>query len=152
MQTVTITSTAFTNGSAIPMEHTCEGANFSPPLSFLGIPSQAKSLVLIVEDPDAPKGTFTHWIVYNLPPSVRTLDHKANIKELGGLEGVTSFNKKGWGGPCPPSGIHRYFFKLFVLDSMLNVEDESTHGIYAAMEGHVIAQGQLMGTYKLVKD
>ena len=149
---IQITSSAFTEGSMIPKQHTCDGKNISPPLVWTGIPDNARSLVLIADDPDAPSGTWVHWVVFNIPATVKELPEGiAPVETLptGGTQGKSSFGKTGYGGPCPPSGTHRYFFKVYALDTELNLRSASTKGdVVKAMDGHVIAQGQLMGTYK----
>jgi len=147
-----VTSSAFTPGGVIPKQYTCDGKNISPPLAWAGVPSNAKSLVLIADDPDAPVGTWVHWVVFNIPSAVRELPEAiAPIETLptGGTQGKSSFGKIGYGGPCPPSGAHRYFFKIYALDTELNLRSASTKDdVVKAMDGHVIAEGQLMGKYQ----
>jgi len=141
-----ISSTAFTEGGSIPGKYTCDGANTSPPLAFAEIPSGAKSLALVVDDPDAPKGTFDHWVVWNIPASTTSVGEGQAPQ---GVAGKTGFGKPGYGGPCPPNGEHRYFFKLYALDAMLNLPASSTKGdLEKAMQGHTLGQAQLMGKYK----
>ena len=140
-----ITSSAFQQAGNIPSQFTCDGADRSPPLQIAEIPSGAKSLVLIVDDPDAPNGLFTHWIVWNIPPQTNAITEGSAPK---GVQGTNDFGKSGYGGPCPPSGTHRYYFKVFALDGELDLPSGSKRGqLDAAMKGHVIAQGQLMGRY-----
>jgi Raf kinase inhibitor-like YbhB/YbcL family protein len=147
-----LTSAAFQEGGMIPSQYTCTGKNISPPLAWEGVPEKTKSLALIVEDPDAPGKTFTHWVAFNLPASARELPEnvpaQANIGG-GGLQGMNDFKKVGYGGPCPPSGTHRYYFKLYALDTELNLDSSATKDqLLKAMNGHVLGEGQLMGTYK----
>ncbi|HEX9405787.1 MAG TPA: YbhB/YbcL family Raf kinase inhibitor-like protein [Thermoanaerobaculia bacterium] len=141
-----ISSSAFKEGGAIPAKYTCDGANGSPPLVFGGIPSGAKSLALIVDDPDAPGGTFDHWIVWNIPPNTTTV---AEGQSPQGVAGRNGFGKSGYGGPCPPSGEHRYQFKLYALDAMLNLPPSSSKGdVETAMNNHTLAKAQIVGRYK----
>jgi Raf kinase inhibitor-like YbhB/YbcL family protein len=140
-----ITSTAFSEGGNIPVKFTCDGPDTSPPLKIEGAPSAAKTLVLIVDDPDAPSGLFTHWLVWNIDPKAESIGEGSSP---GGTEGKNDFGKTGYGGPCPPSGTHRYFFKVFALDQELKLEAGARRKeLDAAMKGHVIGQGQLMGRY-----
>ena len=149
-------SAVFTEGGVIPLRHTCEGDDVAPPLEWDGIPDNAKSLVLIVDDPDAPdpeapKMTWVHWVVFNLPPDVRGLPEGATAEMLpvGTEQGLNDWQKIGYGGPCPPIGRHRYFFKLYVLDTVLEGLDSPTKAdVEAAMQGHVIEKTELVGTYK----
>ncbi|HZW61104.1 MAG TPA: YbhB/YbcL family Raf kinase inhibitor-like protein [Candidatus Babeliales bacterium] len=148
MQTISITSPVFAFGM-IPAEYTCDGANYSPRLEFKNIPSNAKSLVLIVEDPDAQQGTWYHWVVFNLPPTTATLEKDADIKKLGGIEGTNSFHTNKYGGPCPEMGRHSYHFKVFALDCMLDLSaDAYAHDVYAALEDHIVGKGELIATYQ----
>jgi Raf kinase inhibitor-like YbhB/YbcL family protein len=147
-------STAFAANGAIPAQHTCEGSDVSPPLAWAGIPPQAKSLVLIVDDPDAPdpaapRMTWVHWLLYNLPPDPGGLPAGVKVLPAGTLEGVSDFGRTGYGGPCPPVGRHRYFHKLYALDLVLpdlNTPDKSA--LEAAMRGHVVGEATLIGTYQ----
>ena len=140
-----ITSSAFQEGANIPSKFTCDGADTSPPLQIADIPSQAKSLALIVDDPDAPGGLFTHWMVWNIPPQTSAVGEGSAPK---GVRGTNDFGKSGYGGPCPPSGTHRYYFKIFALDRELDLPSGAKRGqVDAAMKGHVVAQGELMGRY-----
>jgi Raf kinase inhibitor-like YbhB/YbcL family protein len=151
MDTIKIESTAFKHLQPIPSQYTCDGADISPPLSWSNVPAAAKSLALIVDDPDAPARTWVHWIVYDLPAATDSLPEnlpKTDTLAGGGKQGKTDFNRVGWNGPCPPNGTHRYFFKLYALDIMLNLPAGKTkHEIEKAMKGHVLAQGELAGTY-----
>ncbi len=150
--TISITSTAFTEGEMIPRDYTCDGRNISPPLAFADIPEGAKSLAIIFDDPDAPMGTWVHWVLYNIPTAVSELPpgiSSAKVLQNGAQHGVNSFSKFGYGGPCPPSGTHRYYFKLYALDTELMQEAGLTKDeLLDAMRGHVLAEGQLMGRYK----
>jgi len=149
-------SPAFANGAEIPATHTCEGPDRSPPLAWTGIPAGARSLVLIVDDPDAPdpkapKMTWVHWVLYNLPPENGGLPEAVSSAALppGTLEGISDYKRTGWGGPCPPIGRHRYFFKLYALDVVLPDLGRPTKArLEAALEGHVVERVELMGTYQ----
>ncbi len=141
-----VTSTAFKAGEAIPSEYSCKGENINPPLEIHGVPSSAKSLVLIVDDPDAPSGLFTHWIVWNIAPSTAGVAQKG-IPDSG-VEGTNDFGRKGYGGPCPPSGTHRYFFRVFALDQRLELSAGARRSaLNKAMVGHLVAEGELMGRF-----
>jgi Raf kinase inhibitor-like YbhB/YbcL family protein len=140
-----ITSSAFQEGANIPSKFTCDGADTSPPLQIADIPAGAKSLVLIIDDPDAPGGLFTHWAVWNIPPQTSAVGEGSAPK---GVQGTNDFGKSGYGGPCPPSGTHRYYFKIFALDRELDLPFGAKRGqVGGALKGHVIAQGELMGRY-----
>ncbi|VVB59170.1 Phosphatidylethanolamine-binding protein [uncultured archaeon] len=143
MKELTVMSPAFRNNEFIPPEYTCDGANVSPPLHIEGIPKETQSLVLIMEDPDAPHGTFDHWVVWNIPPF-------GLIKEdsVPGVEGLNSAGKPSYMGPCPPSGVHRYFFKVYALDTKLDLgQTFGKKRVLEAMVGHVLAMGELVGRY-----
>lgn len=146
-----ITSTAFQDGGIIPRQYTCDGKDASPPLAWAGVPAEAKSLALIVDDPDAPVGTWVHWVVFNIPPDVLSLPERipqASTLTNGAQQGVNSWNRLGYGGPCPPRGQHRYFFKLYALDVSLNPQSRMNKAqVLGAMRGHVLAETQIMGTY-----
>ena len=149
---ITITSSAFTEGGMIPRKHTCDAEDTSPGLKWSGVPKETRSLALICDDPDAPVGTWVHWVLFNLPPDVTELaagiPPDATLKN-GARHGQNDFRKLGYGGPCPPGGTHRYFFKLYALDTQLNLDSGSTKAqLLAAMKGHILAEGQLMGKYK----
>jgi Raf kinase inhibitor-like YbhB/YbcL family protein len=152
--TLKLTSTALTHEGQIPSKYTCDGQDISPPLVWSGLPAKAKSLVLIVDDPDAPdpaapKMTWVHWVLYNIPPSASALPEAARQLPAGTLEGVNDWKRTGYGGPCPPIGRHRYFFKLYALDTLLpDLGKPSKAKLEAQMKGHVIAQGELVGTYE----
>ena len=144
-----ITSSAFQEGGNIPSKFSCDGANTSPPLQIADVPPEAKSLVLIVDDPDAPSGLFTHWIVWNISPQTNSIGEGSASK---GVQGTSDFGKSGYGGPCPPSGMHRYYFKVFAVDRQLDLASGAKRGqLDAAIKGHVIAQGELMGRYSRKK-
>ncbi len=147
-----ITSSAFANNGMIPFKYTCDGEDISPPLQWEGIPDGAKSIVLICDDPDAPMGTFVHWVLYNLPPETKELaENIPTDKELsnGTRQGTTDFRRVGYGGPCPPSGTHRYYFKIYALDTKFDLAAGATKAqLLKAMEKHVLAQGELVGKYK----
>lgn len=146
-----LTSTAFKEGEAIPRGYTCDGANISPPLEWIGVPKTAKSIAIIADDPDAPAGTWVHWVLYNLPADgLGLIENTPQTETLngGGAQGKNDFNKIGYGGPCPPSGTHRYFFNFYALDSELTLKPGATKAeVEKAMEGHIVGQAQLMGTY-----
>ena len=140
-----IISSAFHQGGNIPSKFSCDAANTNPPLQISDVPPGAKSLVLIVDDPDAPSGLFTHWVVWNISPRLSTIPEGSTPK---GVQGTNDFGKSGYGGPCPPSGAHRYYFKIFALDRDLDLSSGAKRGqLDAAMKGHVVAQGELIGRY-----
>ena len=148
-----LTSTAFAAGQTIPKQHTCDGADRSPPLRWKDAPAAAKSLALIADDPDAPAGTWTHWVLYDLPASVAELpEGVASDATLpsGGKHGLNDFRKTGYGGPCPPPGKpHRYFFRLYALDAPTGLDPRAKRDqVQRAIEGHVLAKTELMGTYQ----
>lgn len=150
-----LTSNAFQNGGKIPREHTCESNDSSPHLAWTGVPEGTKSLALIVDDPDAPdpaapKMVYVHWVVYNIPPETSSFAKGASTSLPGGaITGTNDWKKNEWGGPCPPIGRHRYFFKLYALDTMLDKLSSATKkDLERAMEGHILAQAELMGTYQ----
>ncbi len=150
-----ISSPVFKHYGAIPSDYTCDGKNLSPRLNWQNPPEGTKSFALICDDPDAPQGTFVHWVVYNIPAtSTGTPEGVATTDTLadGSLQGTTSFGKKGFGGPCPPSGEHRYFFKLYAVDTMLALPAGATkEQLLDAMKGHIVAQAELVGTYRRKK-
>jgi len=144
-----IASSAFQEAASIPSKFTCDGPDASPPLRISDVPSGAKSLVLIVDDPDAPGGLFTHWIVWNIPPQTGSIAEGSSPK---GVQGTNDFGKSGYGGPCPPAGTHRYYFRIFALDRELDLPFGARRAqIDDAIKGHVIAQGDLMGRYSRKK-
>lgn len=146
-----IRSRAFEKGKAIPMKYTCDGDDVSPPLKWSQPPENTKSMVLICDDPDAPMGTWVHWVLYGLSPETLELPEGiSNEKEvLGGAKhGVNDFRKYGYGGPCPPGGTHRYFFKLYAVDKKIEMDAGATKDeVLKAIKGHILAEGQLMGKY-----
>lgn len=154
--TFTLTSPSFSNQEAIPAHHTCDGQDISPELNWTGLPENTKSLVLIVDDPDAPdpaapQMTWVHWVLYNIPPTARGLpeDIAADKLPTGSLQGTNDWKRTGYGGPCPPIGVHRYFHKLYALDTLLPDLHEPTKEILEkAAQGHVIAQTELVGKYQ----
>lgn len=143
IQSIKVFSSAFESNGTIPKKYTCSGENINPPLELQGIPEEARSLVLIMDDPDAPMKTFTHWIVWNIGPVA-----KIDEDSIPGIEGMNDFRKIGYGGPCPPSGTHRYFFRIYALDKELELkEGASRKELENEMIGHIIAEGELMGKY-----
>jgi len=143
LERLVVKSPAFENNGFIPSKYTCDGEDVNPPLRIEGIPEGTKTLALIVDDPDAPMGTWDHWIVWNIPPV-------EEIKEdsVPGVEGLNDFNKHSYGGPCPPSGTHRYFFKVYALDTELDLSPNARkEDLEKAMEGHILAKGELVGLY-----
>ncbi len=147
-----LTSTAFEPGKRIPTRYTCDGEDLSPPLSWKGIPEGTRSLVLVVEDPDAPRGTFVHWIIYDIPPDLPGLPEgvpRQRELENGALQGINDFGVIGYRGPCPPPGKpHRYFFILRALDTVLHLDPGTTRAeLEEALKGHVLGETKLMGTY-----
>ena len=152
---IQITSTAFAAGASIPVQQTCDGKNLSPDLTWEGIPSDAQSLAIIAEDPDAPSKPFTHWVLYDLPPKTRQLPAGLPPQPFlttGGGHGKNDFGRYGYGGPCPPRGTHRYVFKLYALDKLLDLPaGASKKEVLAAIAGHVRATGELMGKYSRTK-
>jgi len=146
-----LTSAAFKEGEAIPRQYTCDGVNVSPPLEWGRAPKNAKTIAIITDDPDAPGGTWVHWVLFNLPAEniglVENLPVTENLK-AGGFQGKNDFDKIGYGGPCPPSGTHRYIFKIYAVDAELPLKAGATKAdVEKAMQGHIVAQGQLMGSY-----
>lgn len=142
-----ILSPAFQNNQTIPTIYTCDGENINPPLVFQGIPEEAKSLVLTVDDPDSPTKEWTHWIVYNI--SQTTTKVEENSVPQGGIQGLNSFGNAEYGGPCPHAGTHRYYFKLFVLDTDLPLPENTVKtSVEKAMEGRILESAELIGLYK----
>jgi Raf kinase inhibitor-like YbhB/YbcL family protein len=141
-----LTSPAFHHGSQIPSKYTCDGENINPHLVIHGVPERARTLALVMEDPDAPMGLWIHWVVWNIPTETREIrEHSA---PFGAGEGLNTARKHGYTGPCPPSGTHRYFFRLYALDTRLKLEaDSRREELEAAMTGHIVATAELMGTY-----
>jgi Raf kinase inhibitor-like YbhB/YbcL family protein len=150
---IQITSAAFADGQPIPAKYTCDGNNVSPPLQWTNPPANTKSFALIADDPDAPAGTWVHWVLYDLPPDTIELPEgvaKTQAISNGAKQGLNSWPRLGYGGPCPPPGKpHRYSFKIYALDTMPGLKPGATKkDLLKAMEGHVLAEGQLMGTYQ----
>jgi Raf kinase inhibitor-like YbhB/YbcL family protein len=155
--TITLQSPAFQDGTSIPRKYTCDGDAISPPLKWLGIPEKAVSLALICEDPDAPRGTWTHWVIYHIPQDVSEIKEgipKTDQVSLGSGpdssadQGLNDFGKPGFGGPCPPGGTHRYVFLLYALDSRPVLKPRASKSdLIEAMMGHILAFGRLVGTY-----
>lgn len=132
--------------SYIPIRYSCKGSDISPQLDIEGIPDDTKSLVLIMDDPDAPSGMFVHWVVWNIPPDTELISEGESPP---GIQGMTDFHKRGYGGPCPPSDIHRYYFKLYALDTTLDISTNSTKkDVESAMQGHIIEKAELIGLFK----
>ena len=154
--TLRLTSLAFTDQQSIPRKYTCEGEDVSPPLVWAGLPAETKSLVLILDDPDAPdpdapKMVYVHWVLYNLPPDSRGLPENVADDDLpaGTLQGLNDWKQTGYGGPCPPIGRHRYFHKLYALDTVLpDLQNPTKDQLLAAMKDHVLAHAELVGTYQ----
>ena len=144
-------SSAFAAAGMIPKQYTCDGQDISPPLNWSDVPPGTKSLALIADDPDAPMGTWVHWVVWNIPPTLRGLDENVPKRDSlpnGIKQGMTDFKKIGYGGPCPPSGTHRYFFKLYALDTTLNLPPTTIKKeLEKALHGHVLQQAELIGKY-----
>ncbi|HEX6269998.1 MAG TPA: YbhB/YbcL family Raf kinase inhibitor-like protein [Anaerolineales bacterium] len=148
---IELKSDAFTHEATIPAQYTCTGSNISPALTWGEPPEGTQSFALIMDDPDAPMGTWVHWVLFNIPASARGLAEAIPSGETlsdGGMQGTNSNGNIGYNGPCPPSGTHRYFFKLYALDEMLGLSAGADKGeLLKAMEGHTLAQGELMGTF-----
>ena len=142
-----LTSSAFQQNQPIPTAYTCDGVNHHPPLTISQVPAETQSLALVVEDPDAPTKTFTHWLLYDLPPSTRQIPEQE--VPLKGTDGVNDFGVLEYRGPCPPSGTHHYVFRLFALDTELGLaEGALKEDVLAKMEGHILARAELIGTYR----
>jgi Raf kinase inhibitor-like YbhB/YbcL family protein len=149
---IKVTSVAFKEGQPIPRQYSCGGVNISPPLEWSGVPKTAKTIAIMVDDPDAPGGTWVHWLLYNIPADnigfVENVPATETLK-AGGFQGKNDFGKIGYGGPCPPSGTHRYFFKVYAVDAELPLKAGATKAeLLKALDDHVVSQGQLMGTYR----
>ena len=151
-RTIKLTSRAFQEGGAIPAQYTCDGQNVSPPLAWGDVPAETKSLALVADDPDAPRGTWVHWVVYNLPAATKELPEgvpAAGELAGGGRQGRNDFGQTAYGGPCPPAGTHRYYFKLYALNATLDLPVGATRqDLLRAMYGHILDEGQLMGRYR----
>jgi len=148
---LSLTSSAFTAGKPIPAVYSCISRSISPPLAWTGAPSGTASFAIIMDDPDAPSGTFVHWVIYNIPASSKGLPEAVSADAKlsdGTLQGNNGAGRAGYTGPCPPSGTHRYFFKLYALDAVLNLKSGSSKDqLLNAMQGHILAQGELIGTF-----
>ncbi|MBW8041361.1 MAG: YbhB/YbcL family Raf kinase inhibitor-like protein [Planctomycetes bacterium] len=149
---IIITSSAFEHEALIPPKYTCDGDDISPPLQWESIPEATKSIALISDDPDAPMGTWVHWVLFNLPADTSRLHENIPPEKTlpnGARQGINDFRRIGYGGPCPPSGTHRYFFKIYALDTELDLAvGAAKSDLLEAMEGHILGEGQLMGKYK----
>lgn len=145
-QTMKITSPSFSSEAIIPSRYTCDGKDINPSLNISEVPPEAKSLVLIVDDPDAPGDVWTHWTLWNILPDISTIEENSVPDRA--VQGVTSFGNSGWGGPCPPQGIHRYYFKLYALDIWLNPDStQAKDALEKAMEDHILDKAELIGIY-----
>ena len=145
MKELTVKSPAFQPNNQIPKKYSCDGEQINPPLTVEGVPKESKSLALIVDDPDAPHGTFDHWVVWDIPPSTTKIAEHS----IPGTEGLNGARQKGFMGPCPPSGTHRYFFKVYALNTELKLGAKTTkRELEKAMENHILAKGELIGLYK----
>jgi Raf kinase inhibitor-like YbhB/YbcL family protein len=149
---IKVTSSAFAEGGLIPAKYTCDGQDISPPLQWEGVPEGTKSIALISDDPDAPRGMWVHWVLFNLPADNTGIEENIPPEKTlpnGAIQGITDFGRVGYGGPCPPSGTHRYFFKVYALDTKLDLAAGANKSqLLKAMEGHILGQGQLIGKYK----
>ena len=160
MVALTLSSGSFDQNGMIPIRHTCDGQDVSPELSWIEIPAGTKSLALIVDDPDAPdpadpKMTWVHWVLYNIPPDINTLSEGTSVAGLpsGTLEGINDWERTGYGGPCPPIGIHRYFHKLYAVDIVLpDLKQPTKVVLEEAMQGHIIEHSELIGLYQRIKN
>ena len=153
MNNLKIFSSSFENGELIPGKYTCEGENVSPEICWEGLPEEVNSIALICDDPDAPSGDFVHWVVFNIPPKLNGLPEAIsteNITNIGALQGVTGYGRKGYNGPCPPAGLaHHYHFRLYALDETLKAEETLTkYELLKRMEGHILATGEIVGLFK----
>ena len=148
---IELNSTAFSEGEMIPARFTCDGEDVSPPLAWSGVPEAAQSLALICDDPDAPVGTWDHWVLFNIPADASGLPEAVSADatlENGAVNGQNSWGRLGYGGPCPPGGTHRYFFYLYALDTRLALDSGASKAqLRQAMQGHILAEGQIMGRY-----
>lgn len=145
---ISIKSSAFQDGGSIPSQYTCDGQDQLPPLHWQDVPATTKSITIICDDPDAPGGTWVHWVVFNLPPDMNHIDSVADVTQTSAIVGTNSWGKQNYGGPCPPSGEHRYFFKIYALDTTLSLGKNATkQAVEDAMSGRILAEGRLMGRY-----
>jgi Raf kinase inhibitor-like YbhB/YbcL family protein len=144
-QTLLLRSPAFQNGQSIPSKYTCDGENISPPLAIENIPEKTVTLVLIMDDPDAPNSTWDHWVIFNIPKNTSRIGEGSTPQGTGGKN---TWGKTGYGGPCPPQGVHRYFFRVYALNSSLRLDENATkNDVLEAMKGHILASSELLGTY-----
>lgn len=142
-----IKSSAFQNNGLIPSKHTCDGEDVSPPLEFLEVPERCQSIALVIDDPDAPGGSWIHWLVWNIDPSFPYIPEGSDLE--GPIQGVNSFGKNGYGGPCPPSGVHHYHFKAYALDQKLDLDFMADRqALQKAMKGHILEEAELTGVYQ----
>lgn len=152
---IKVKSPAFQDGGNIPARYTCDGPDVSIPLSWEGIPDGTKAIALIADDPDAPAGTWVHWVMWNIPPTATGLPEglpkEPKLKD-GSIQGINDFGRHGYGGPCPPSGTHRYYFKVYALDCNIDLPASAQkQDLLEAMKGHILAEGQLMGRYSRLR-
>ncbi|MBN1535045.1 MAG: YbhB/YbcL family Raf kinase inhibitor-like protein [Spirochaetes bacterium] len=151
MKTLTVQSDSFTHNGMIPSKYTCDGQDISPQISWSGAPAETKSYALICDDPDAPVGDWVHWVLFNIPAQTTELPEHFIAKSgaVPGLKaGITDFRRTEYGGPCPPGGVHRYFFKVYALDSLLGLKEGATkRELLQGMEGHILSKGELVGKY-----
>ncbi len=148
---IQVSSKSFLNNQTIPSRYTCDGENISPPLVWSEVPDKTRSIAIICDDPDAPSGDWVHWLIYNIDPNINELPENIPLKRIidgNTRQGINDFGKTGYGGPCPPSGNHRYFFRLFALDTVLDLkENAKKKDLLNAMKNHVVAEGELIGLY-----
>jgi Raf kinase inhibitor-like YbhB/YbcL family protein len=145
---ISLTSSVFKDGASIPKQYTCEGNDQLPPLHWDSVPEDTKSIAIICDDPDAQPGTWVHWVVFNILPDTPSLESDMDVEAAGGVVATNSWGKQSWGGPCPPSGEHRYFFKIYALNKILSLDASADkEKLEEAMQGNIIAEGRLMGRY-----
>jgi Raf kinase inhibitor-like YbhB/YbcL family protein len=143
-------SPSFEDGKPIPAKYTCDSSNIPPPLSWSGFTEKTKSFAIIMDDPDAPMGTWVHWVIYNIPSTVTSLEEKKSVTEIKAIEGLNSWNEKGYNGPCPPGGTHQYNFKLYALDKSLTPKEGMTKAeLLEAMKGHILSETTLTGLFRI---
>lgn len=145
-RTITVTSDAFGANGTIPLEHTADGDNIAPPLAWSNVPPGTRSIAILVEDPDAPRRIFVHWVVVGIPPDVTELPAGGELPE-GAVHGTNDYGNQGWDGPNPPSGRHRYVFRVFALDNVPDKPGMTKQDLMSAIKGHTLAEGELIGTY-----
>lgn len=145
-----LVSSAFAEGKPVPVKYTCDSLNVSPPLSWSGVPEKTKSFAIIMDDPDAPMGTWVHWVAYNIPAAITGIAEQKSMAEVSALDGLNSWGEKGYNGPCPPGGTHQYIFKLYALDNTLALQDGMTSDeLMDAMKGHILAEARLTGLFRV---